>query len=138
MNKNKLLITILVLLVLANVTYWVSAHMLNGNSKPKDPIPLTPIDNPQFVNDVDNLPASPAVAARKDLANRLSIEERFITITGIEETEWTDGCLGLGGPAESCLQALVPGYRIEMFAQGKVYLYRTDQSGLAVRAETQF
>ncbi|MEK7604610.1 MAG: hypothetical protein AAB442_02340 [Patescibacteria group bacterium] len=49
---------------------------------------------------------------------------------------WNDGCLGLGGPAESCLQALVPGFRVEMLAQGKTYLYRTDKTGVVVRAET--
>jgi hypothetical protein len=44
--------------------------------------------------------------------------------------------LGLGGIAESCLQALTPGFKVEMRAEGKTYVYRTDATGVTLRAET--
>ncbi|HYD93344.1 MAG TPA: hypothetical protein VEB18_02725 [Candidatus Paceibacterota bacterium] len=82
-------------------------------------------------------PVGPAAeAARAELATTLAVSEDMVTITNVEARTWTDGCLGLGGPAESCLQALVEGYRVEMQAQGKTYVYRTDSSGSSLRLES--
>ena len=87
---------------------------------------------------VHDLPVEPAAAAaRADLAAKLGVEERSIVIMLVEEKTWSDGCLGLGGPAESCLMALVDGFRVEMEAKGKTYVYRTDKTGTSARAETQ-
>ena len=85
---------------------------------------------------VHDLPVEPAAAlARQDLATKLGVEERSIVIMLIENKTWNDGCLGLSGPAESCVAALVDGFRIEMETQGKTYVYRTDKAGSVVRAE---
>ncbi len=82
------------------------------------------------------MPVEPAAAvARIDLAKKLSVDEKSIVIMNIENKSWTDGCLGLGGPAESCSMALVDGFRVEMLAQGKTYFYRTDKTGSSIRAE---
>lgn len=87
---------------------------------------------------IHNLPIEPAAAkARADLATKLGVAESSIVIMLVEEATWSDGCLGLGGPAESCLAALVEGFKVEMEVQGKTYVYRTDGTGAAVRAETQ-
>lgn len=100
--------------------------------------PITSGENPQPGSPVHDLPVEPAAAiARKDLALKLSVDEKSIVIMQITEMTWSDGCLGLGGPAESCLQALIPGFKIEMLAKGKTYFYRTDKSGTTVRAEIQ-
>lgn len=77
-----------------------------------------------------------AQAARDALAQQLGVPSDQITIVSAEPVEWSDGCLGLGGPAESCLAAITPGYRVTLQAGGKQYVYRTDESGQAVRAET--
>lgn len=80
---------------------------------------------------------SPAVsAARANLAAKLP-NGALIDLVKIEEQTWNDGCLGLGGAAESCLQALVEGYRLEFTAEGKTYVYRTDKAGTAVRQEIE-
>lgn len=50
-----------------------------------------------------------------------------------EPVEWSDSCLGLGGPAESCLMAITPGYRVTFEARGASYEVRTDETGSAVR-----
>lgn len=87
---------------------------------------------------IHNLPAEPAAAkARADLAAKLGVAEGKVVIMLVENKSWSDGCLGLGGPAESCLAAIVEGFRVELVAEGKTYVYRTDGTGLAVRSETQ-
>ena len=136
--NNKIIILIIVIVLLGGVYLLVSKKTLNavipmetGNG------PITSGENPQPGSTVHDLPVEPAAAlARKDLATKLSIDEKSIVILQITETDWTDGCLGLGGPAESCLQALVPGFKVEMLAKGKTYFYRTDKTGETVRLES--
>jgi hypothetical protein len=46
---------------------------------------------------------------------------------------WSDGCLGLGGPAELCMMALVDGWWIQVTDGEDVWSYRTDATGQAIR-----
>jgi|GEM_PF-133743 len=101
-----------------------------------NPVTVTSGENPE-PGSIHDMPVEPAAAvARKELATKLGVAEKSIVIMQITDTTWNDSCLGLGGPAESCLQLLVPGFTIELLAQGKTYIYRTDKSGETVRAET--
>jgi len=85
---------------------------------------------------IHNLPVPPGVeAARVALAGRLDVSPSEILILTAFEREWSDGCLGLGGPAESCLMAITPGYVVTMTHGGKEYVYRTNTEGTQVRAE---
>ncbi len=77
-----------------------------------------------------------AAAARKDLAAKLNIDDRNIVIMLVENRTWSDGCLGLGLPHESCLAALVEGFRVELLAKEKTYVYRTDIAGNSLRSES--
>lgn len=86
-------------------------------------------------DDGSELPPVAAVKAREALAARLGIDLSAVEIVSQEQAEWSDSCLGLGGPAESCLQALVPGWRVELEAEGETYIARTDELGEAVRFE---
>ncbi len=72
-------------------------------------------------------------AAIAQLATELGLAESDILVLSAEETEFSDGCLGLGGPAESCLQALTPGWTIMLSADGQEYEVRTDATGEQVR-----
>jgi hypothetical protein len=74
-------------------------------------------------------PPAPALIVQQALADELGVSLDQVVISVVEEVEWTDGCLGLGGPEESCLQAIVPGYRIQLSVDGKAYEYRTDLTG---------
>lgn len=76
-----------------------------------------------------------AAAARADLAAKLGVPEAGIVVTKVESKTWSDGCLGLGGAAESCLQALVEGYQVDLEVEGAPYTYRTDATGVALRLE---
>lgn len=73
--------------------------------------------------------------ARTALATRLNIDSSKILILEAIETDWSDSCLGLGGPAESCAAVISPGYNILMQANGKEYRYRTNETGTIVKAE---
>ncbi|HEY4503032.1 MAG TPA: hypothetical protein VJC14_01175 [Candidatus Paceibacterota bacterium] len=137
MNK-KIITSLIIIVVLIGGAYWlISKEKLNTNTTSQMPI-VTSGENPEPGSEVHNLPVEPAAdVARKDLALKLSVDEKSIVIMKITEMTWSDGCLGLGGPAESCLQALVPGFKVEMLAKGETYFYRTDKTGATVRAETQ-
>lgn len=75
-------------------------------------------------------------AARDLLAGQLGIDPLAIRLVSAEMVEWQDGCLGLGGPEEICLQAITPGYRLILDAQGKQFEVRTNQDGSQVRFNT--
>ena len=141
--NNKTIISLILIVLFVVGVYWFITNKKAPDSEVVIPMesgqgPITSGENPQPGSQVHDLPVEPAAAvARKDLATKLSIDEKSIVIMQITDITWSDGCLGLGGPAESCLQALVPGFRIEMLAKGKTYFYRTDKTGATVRAETQ-
>lgn len=77
-----------------------------------------------------------ALAARDALAKELGAPAESITVQRAEPAQFTDSCLGLGGPAESCLQAITPGYNVTLEYQGEQYVYHTDQTGSVVRMAT--
>lgn len=80
---------------------------------------------------------SPAVnIVKQQLASSLGISEDEIELAGLEETEWPNSCLGLESADEMCAQAIVPGYRVVLRAQGVSYSYRTNLDGSVVKRET--
>ena len=134
--KNVLIIGVLALVLIGGWAYWAQGHKPAEDRVILNQMPLNSGENPQPGSQVHDLPVEPAAAlARKDLARTLSVDEKSIVILMITDETWTDGCLGLGGPAESCLQALVPGFRVEMVSNGKSYFYRTDKTGSTIRPE---
>ncbi len=138
--KNQTISILIVAFVIISGAYLLMSKKTPDQVIPMETgqVPVTSGENPQPGSSVHNLPVEPAAAvARKDLAAKLSVDEKSIVIMQITNTTWSDGCLGLGGPAESCLQALVPGFKVEMLAKGKTYFYRTDKSGATIRSETQ-
>jgi hypothetical protein len=76
--------------------------------------------------------------ARAALADFLGVDEDALELEKIEEAEWGDSCLGLGGPAESCLAAITPGYAITFNVDAESYIVRTDLEGNAVRVEAAY
>jgi hypothetical protein len=77
-----------------------------------------------------------AGAASAFLAQYLGIAGNEIEVVSIEPTEFTDSCLGLGQPHESCLQAITPGWLVILTAEGQTYEAHTDQTGQEVRVAT--
>ncbi len=141
--NTKTAFVVLAIVVLAGAGYWAYAGKGPGAApSPQDTtnqtqVPVTSADGVApgsgGIHGMEPEPA--AAAARADLAAKLGITANEITIMLVEDRTWPDGCLGLGGPAESCLAALVEGFRVEMRAKGREYVYRTDRTGASLRME---
>ncbi len=76
-----------------------------------------------------------SAAARQALADHLGVVPDALELEKIKDAEWSDGCLGLGGPAENCLAAIVPGYAITFTMEDESYTVRTDLDGNQARVE---
>ncbi len=76
-----------------------------------------------------------AFAARNALAELLEASVETIEIREIEFATWSDGCLGLPRPGESCTEAMVPGYRITLLVGTSQYIYRANERGTSLRRE---
>lgn len=89
----------------------------------------------RFVETADPTEEYPfaVVAARQTLAKELDLPVEEITVVSFERAEFSDSCLGLGGPAESCLQVITPGWLAMLEAQGETYEVRADETGQQVR-----
>lgn len=94
--------------------------------------PTAPVETPEAAGGA----AAAIEAARAALAARENVPAEEIELVSSEPMEWTDSCLGLGGPAESCLQVITPGWLVILRLPGggdTVVEARTDQTGETVR-----
>lgn len=92
----------------------------------------TPASTPEGAGSQQDLPQA-AVEARRQLADRLNIGIDQVTVIGVEEAQWPDGCLGLAQPDEMCTEMIVEGYQVLLETGGKQYRFHTDQDGTQVR-----
>jgi hypothetical protein len=122
MSDKKLFMTLLVLLI-ALLAACAPGQAAQPTTEP------APVETPASE---EPLPAAATVAVAQ-LAAALGVTEADVTVLSAEETEFTDGCLGLGGPAESCLQAITPGWLVMLSANGQEYEAHTDATGQQVR-----
>jgi hypothetical protein len=83
------------------------------------------------------LPPVAVVKAREALATHLELAVEAVPFGSHERAEWTDSCLGLGGPAESCLAAIHPGWQVNFEVDGISYEVRTDEQGDIVRIKNE-
>ena len=72
-------------------------------------------------------------AARQQLAQALGVVADQLQIVSVEHVDWSDSCLGLGGPAESCAQVITPGWRAVFQVGAQQIEVRTDDTGQVVR-----
>jgi len=76
----------------------------------------------------------PAAAATKTFAAiELGVAESEIEIVETTLIEWPDSCLGLAVENELCAQVITAGYEISLIVNGKLYIYRTNIDGTAIR-----
>ncbi|ESA38017.1 hypothetical protein N836_33530 [Leptolyngbya sp. Heron Island J] len=103
---------------------------LQAETKPMPTIPVA--DNSQT-----ELSENIQTQVRTNLANHLGISVDQITIQSYSRQTWSDGCLGLGGPAELCLAALTEGWQVEAVDTdtNQTYVYRTNLNGDQIRRE---
>jgi hypothetical protein len=79
------------------------------------------------------VPASVSDRVLEQAAQDLQLPISELSILRVNQETWLDGCLGLGRPDEGCLQALVPGWQVEVVHHDTSDFYRTDAEGNAIR-----
>jgi hypothetical protein len=62
--------------------------------------------------------------ARRDLAQRLGLNENDIGVSSVERTEFPDAALGAPVEDEMSAQVITPGWRMRLIANGQAYEYR--------------
>ncbi|RBP53732.1 hypothetical protein [Arenicella xantha] len=67
--------------------------------------------------------------ARAELAERLGVELEQVSVTQATAVTWRSGALGCPAEGRVYTQALVPGVRIILSAQGESYSYHASQFG---------
>jgi hypothetical protein len=68
--------------------------------------------------------------ARRDLAQRLGLNESDIGVSSVEQTEFPDAALGAPVEDEMSAQVITPGWRIRLTANGQAYEYRATERQL--------
>ncbi len=129
--KTLLIVTVLSLVVLSacDIRSRLPGLSLTG----PDTVPAA-VDPTQAAKDEAQNKA--VEAARSTLAAQLNVEADTLDLITVEAVDWSDSCLGLGGPAESCLQATTPGFRVTFASGGQSYIFHTDLPAEVIRQET--
>ena len=66
--------------------------------------------------------------ARKDLAQRLKIDDNSIKEQSVDDSDFPDMSLGAAEDGEMSGQMITRGWRIQLEAQGQTYEYRADKN----------
>lgn len=103
------------------LTGWMVACTLSAVQPGATPGPITDADIPA------------ALQQQRALAEELQMDVAAVEIVSVEAVTWSDSCLGLGGPAESCAVVETPGYRVTLAVDGEQYVYHTDADGSQAR-----
>ncbi|MEO0887701.1 MAG: hypothetical protein AAFV85_15860 [Cyanobacteria bacterium J06634_6] len=86
------------------------------------------------------LPEAIALAVLQAHASYLGVPTDELKIVKYSAETWSDGCLGLGGPAEGCLAALTEGWQVEIVSLSDpddTAVYHTDSTGNNIRRSTR-
>ena len=96
----------------------------NDDSYPNDSYPNDSYPNEGF------MPTQQA--AIKALSETLNLPPGQITLISTEAMDWPDGCLGVQRIGVMCTQAIVPGYKIILEANGTKYEVHSNEKGSSV------
>lgn len=110
--------------------------LLAGCAPRIDPTTPAPSQPDPTLPAIDLTPAQMIVS--NVLAEALGLDVAEISFISTEAVDWPDGCLGAARPGMMCTQAIVPGFRIVMEADGLQYEYRTNQDGSQVVSASKF
>ncbi|MEO1619902.1 MAG: hypothetical protein AAFU53_02585 [Cyanobacteria bacterium J06632_3] len=100
---------------------------LSEPSENQEPVPSAP------------LPDEIAQQVIQTLATNIDISASEVSIERYSRDTWSDSCLGLGSPAESCLASLTEGWQFEVvhYETNSRAVYRTDLAGEQIRQAEQ-
>ena len=92
----------------------IDDHSVVRQVKPPTPTPTPVVYSP------------PIEIARLRVAQDTGVDVDSITVVSFELTEWQDSCLGVQLPDEICSETVIPGYKVNMVANGKSYEAHTN------------
>lgn len=107
---------------------------VDPTTEPAPVEPTTPDEPEDDVTGDADLPAE-VEAAIEDLAEHLGIPAEEVTVMSFESVTWSDGAIGCPEPGMSYTQALVPGTRLVLEADGAEYHYHAGQEPDLVRCD---
>jgi hypothetical protein len=111
----------------------VSACSVSAQSPPepsRKPIPLDPAPRADVpVVSQGEVPKELLDKLRANLVQQKRVNASAIKVVSAESVIWPDGALGCGRPGEMVTQATVPGYRVELEADGQRYAYHAAERG---------
>ena len=82
-----------------------------------------------------NLPPEAALEAQAFLSEAINVAQENIEFVNVEQVDWPDSCLGLGGPEESCAAVITPGWRVILAVDGTQHEVRTNEDASVVRLQ---
>jgi len=118
-------ITIFVLIILMLAACAPQAAPTDESVLPTD----TSYPNDSYPNEGLTPAQKSAITALSQVLN-LPLGE--IVLISTEAVEWPDGCLGVHRIDVMCTQAIVPGYKIVLEANGRTYEVHTNEAGSSV------
>lgn len=127
--RRVLFMFVFAILVLAACAPEAAATEEPATPEPEPEGQSTPTESPMELTPIEE-----EVVAH--LAESLDISPEEITVVSTEEVEWPDGCLGIQMEGLMCTQAIVPGFRVILEANGKEVEYRTDEDATQIRPAT--
>jgi hypothetical protein len=98
---------------------------------PNRAIPISPAGSkidPTF-------PESVRAAVLQAVAAETKLQPDQFVLTQATPKIWSDGCLGLGPPAQMCTAVLVRGWEVRVMHQRQEWVYRTNTSGQAIQLD---
>ncbi|MBN2500692.1 MAG: hypothetical protein JXB38_07950 [Anaerolineales bacterium] len=90
---------------------------------------------PTETTPAEELPPAAALEAQRWLADQLGVTVEEVKLQHVEQTEWSDSCLGLGGAAEICAQVITPGWQVVFSVNGQEYEVRTNEDATSIRMQ---
>jgi hypothetical protein len=105
------------------------------------PASTTPTEEESATNQPTQVPPATKVAsgerqlveiAKEDLARRMALSPREISVISLEAVEWSDASLGCPQPDMVYAQVITPGFLIVLEAADQTYEYHSDAGQLVI------
>lgn len=122
------------------VSLVLAAIVLTGCSATDADIPAIPTDLPPGVPTglpplEDILPPDVARVILDRVSEIVGAPVESAQLKSVQPMDWTDSCLGLGEPNETCAQVITPGWLLVFEVNGQEFRFRADQTGAVIRRE---
>jgi hypothetical protein len=114
-----------------------SANAQVGASKPvrvKPPQNGATEEGPAVTGEV---PTEALEKLRADLAAKQGVQASEVKVVSAQAVNWPNGALGCPQPGMMYTQAIVPGYRVELEAAGKRFVYHASTKGSFKQCESK-